>query len=115
MIAVAVPLVAAVAIPLVVAVVPSVAAVPIRLVSVAVTVVSGIAVARVTEMKQAVRAHELKYWPDFFKKTVNGKKTFEVRRNDRNYMLSDVHQRYFAPGDTSVESRPLRGGAPSSP
>ena len=43
-----------------------------------------------TEMKQAVRVHELKYWPDFFKKTVNGKKTFEVRWNDRNYMLGDV-------------------------
>jgi hypothetical protein len=51
-----------------------------------------------TEMKQAVRVHELKYWPDFFKKTVNGKKTFELRRNDHNYMLGDVS----APASTPV-------------
>ena len=43
-----------------------------------------------TEMKQAVRVRELKCWPAFSKKTVNGKKTFEVRRNDRNHMLDDV-------------------------
>jgi hypothetical protein len=38
---------------------------------------------------RGVRVHELKCWPDFFEKVVAGKKTFEVRRDDRNFMIGD--------------------------
>jgi uncharacterized protein DUF3850 len=34
--------------------------------------------------------HELKCWPEFFDALWNGRKTFEVRRNDRNYRVGDT-------------------------
>jgi hypothetical protein len=34
--------------------------------------------------------HELKCWPDFFVPVLTGMKTFEVRKNDRNFKLGDV-------------------------
>ncbi|HEX2900014.1 MAG TPA: ASCH/PUA domain-containing protein [Bacteroidia bacterium] len=37
-----------------------------------------------------MKTHELKTWPSYFEAIINGTKTFEVRRNDRD----------FAPGDT---------------
>jgi hypothetical protein len=33
--------------------------------------------------------HELKTWPEFFKQTRNGRKRFELRRNDRGYKVGD--------------------------
>lgn len=34
--------------------------------------------------------HELKTWPAFFRAIADGRKTFEVRRNDRGYNAGDV-------------------------
>lgn len=33
--------------------------------------------------------HALKTWPQFFKAVVSGEKTFEVRKNDRNFQVGD--------------------------
>lgn len=34
--------------------------------------------------------HNLKSWPTFFARLVDGSKTFELRRNDRDYLPGDV-------------------------
>lgn len=34
--------------------------------------------------------HDLKTWPVFFRETIAGRKTFELRRHDRNYALGDL-------------------------
>lgn len=34
--------------------------------------------------------HALKTWPEYFQLVKNGKKPFEVRRNDRNYQEGDT-------------------------
>jgi len=33
--------------------------------------------------------HELKCWPEFFRVILSGEKTFEVRKNDRDFMATD--------------------------
>lgn len=33
--------------------------------------------------------HELKIWPPFFNHILTGAKTFEVRKNDRNFKIGD--------------------------
>ena len=35
------------------------------------------------------KIHELKSWPQFFEKVVDGSKTFEVRLNDRDFKVGD--------------------------
>lgn len=37
-----------------------------------------------------MKEHELKCWPAFFDDVASGKKTFEVRQNDRDYKVGDV-------------------------
>lgn len=37
-----------------------------------------------------MRTHELKTWPSFFAALLDGSKTFEVRRNDRDFAVGDV-------------------------
>ena len=37
-----------------------------------------------------ITTHELKIYPWFFKAVVNGTKTFEIRKNDRDYKVGDV-------------------------
>lgn len=37
-----------------------------------------------------MRVHELKTWVAQFKAVVDGRKTFEVRRNDRDYKEGDI-------------------------
>jgi hypothetical protein len=34
--------------------------------------------------------HYLKTWPQYFEDVFNGKKTFELRRNDREFQLGDI-------------------------
>jgi hypothetical protein len=36
-----------------------------------------------------MKIHELKCWPAYFERLRNGTKTFEVRRNDRDYQTGD--------------------------
>lgn len=33
--------------------------------------------------------HELKIFPEYFNSVVSGEKTFEIRRNDRNFLVGD--------------------------
>lgn len=42
--------------------------------------------------------HVLKIWPEYYERVRNGSKTFEIRKNDRNFNLGDlVELRYFDP------------------
>lgn len=34
--------------------------------------------------------HELKTWPEYFLPIVMGRKTFEIRLNDRNFKYNDI-------------------------
>lgn len=34
--------------------------------------------------------HKLKTWPEYFARISNGDKTFEVRKNDRDFQTGDV-------------------------
>lgn len=46
-----------------------------------------------------MKIHDLKVWPDFFDALADGRKPFEVRKNDRDYAVGDtLHLREYAPG-----------------
>ncbi|MCX7610250.1 MAG: DUF3850 domain-containing protein [Ignavibacterium sp.] len=34
--------------------------------------------------------HKLKIYPEFFKEVCSGKKTFEIRKNDRGFQVGDI-------------------------
>jgi len=34
--------------------------------------------------------HDLKTWPEYFLQVVVGKKTFEIRKNDRDFKVKDI-------------------------
>ena len=45
------------------------------------------------------KTHELKTWPSFYEAILRGEKTFEARRNDRDFAVGDKLQlREFDPG-----------------
>lgn len=47
-----------------------------------------------------MKIHELKTWPEYYKEIVAGRKTFEVRKNDREYKVGDIlHLREWEPGN----------------
>lgn len=36
------------------------------------------------------KTHKLKITPQYYKEVANGTKTFEIRKNDRNYQMGDI-------------------------
>lgn len=45
-----------------------------------------------------MNTHDLKTWPEWYEPSVQGKKTVEVRNNDRDYAVGDVlHLREYQP------------------
>ena len=36
------------------------------------------------------KIHEIKIYPQYYKAVVSGEKTFELRKNDRNYQVGDM-------------------------
>src|SRR5690242_17435850 len=49
----------------------------------------GLAVLKCVVNKQPTMRHELKTWPAFFADLKAGRKTFELRKNDRNFEIGD--------------------------
>ena len=43
-----------------------------------------------TTAEAQARVHHLKTWPQFFEKVASGEKTFEIRKNDRDFKVGDV-------------------------
>jgi hypothetical protein len=55
------------------------------------------------------REHDLKVWPEFFDALADGRKPFEIRKNDRDYQVGDVLRlREYAPGPDVYTGRELR-------
>lgn len=55
------------------------------------------------------RQHELKCWPHYFERLLDGTKTFEVRHNDRGFRGGDVlWLREWEPGGRGFTGRCLR-------
>lgn len=56
-----------------------------------------------------MKRHVLKCWPEFFDAIADGRKTFELRRDDREYAVGDVLElRWWNPETESyalIESR----------
>jgi hypothetical protein len=51
------------------------------------------------------KVHELKCWPDYFRAIVEGRKPFEIRKNDRDFRVGDeLHLLEWYP-NTRVYSR----------
>lgn len=52
--------------------------------------------------------HDLKIWPSFFAAVENGSKTFEVRKNDRNFTVGDtLLLREWDPGSQTYTGREI--------
>jgi hypothetical protein len=55
-----------------------------------------------------MKVHELKCWPDFYEALVNDFKTFEVRKNDRDFQVDDtLHLREWNPANRAYTGREL--------
>jgi hypothetical protein len=53
--------------------------------------------------------HELKTWPPYFEAVKQNRKTFEMRKDDRQFMEGDwLHLREWHPGDEQYTGRLLR-------
>ena len=53
--------------------------------------------------------HELKSWPEFFEPVLSGKKTFELRKDDRRYAVGDVlWLREWEPNTAKYSGRDVR-------
>ena len=59
-------------------------------------------------MEREILVHELKTWPEFFKSVANGDKTFEIRRDDRDFRVGDIlFLREWDPVTSSYSGREL--------
>jgi ASC-1-like (ASCH) protein len=57
--------------------------------------------------------HELKCWPEYFQKIRSGEKTFEVRKNDRNFQpLDHLLLKEWDPIDEQYTGRELKVWVP---
>lgn len=60
--------------------------------------------------------HELKIWPQYYKRVAEGSKTFEIRTNDRGFQQGDtVLLREFNPEDRDSTMKGVAAGYTSSP
>lgn len=41
-------------------------------------------------MQKSIRIHGLKIHPEYYQEVLLGRKTFEIRKNDRNYQVGDM-------------------------
>ena len=41
-------------------------------------------------MEREILVHELKTWPEFFKRVINCDKDFEIRKDDRDFRVGDI-------------------------
>lgn len=53
--------------------------------------------------------HELKIWPEYFKAVREGRKTFEVRVNDRDFKEGDTVELMEWVPDTIIGEKPYPG------
>ena len=58
-----------------------------------------------------MKTHELKIWPSFFEAVANGTKTFECRKNDRDFALGDtlILKEYDPAKNVVIDKRKLTG------
>lgn len=61
-------------------------------------------------MNRARKVHELKTWPEFFQAVFDGGKTFELRKDDRDFAVGDaLLLREWDPGRVAIHLEPYTG------
>lgn len=55
-----------------------------------------------------MKKHDLKSWPEFFRPVYEGKKNFELRKNDRHFMVGDLLRlREWEPNTAAYSGREI--------
>lgn len=55
-----------------------------------------------------MQLHDVKIWPDFYARAETGDKTFELRKNDRDYRVGDIVRLHeWKPEDQEYTGRVL--------